>query len=143
MKPITPIRLFAAPLALLVATSLAGCGVIGGGNKHVKSTPTVGNRIPILSRIESGAKVDTDLATQAVVLPPPEVNADWAQPGGAANKSYGHLALSDAPARHVERHHRRIERPPTAGGSAGDRRRRDVRDGYGRRASRLRCQLWP
>ncbi len=99
MKPITPIRLFAAPLALLVATSLAGCGVIGGGNKHVKSTPTVGNRIPILSRIESGAKVDTDLATQAVVLPPPEVNADWAQPGGAANKSYGHLALSDAPAR--------------------------------------------
>lgn len=85
--------------ALLLATCLAGCGVVGAGHKHVKSTPTVGNRIPILSRIESGAKVDSDLANVAVVLPAPEVNADWAQPGGAANKSYGHLALADAPAR--------------------------------------------
>jgi len=99
MKSTTRTRRFPAPLALLLVTGLAGCGVIGGGHKHVKSTPTVGNRIPILSRVESGAKVDPDLAAQAVVLPPPEVNADWAQPGGAANKSYGHLALGDAPAR--------------------------------------------
>ena len=33
----------------------------------------------------------------AVVLPPAEENAEWAQPGGAANKSYGNLALGAAP----------------------------------------------
>ena len=97
MKPSKQFRRLSAPTILLLATCLAGCGVIGGGHKHVKSTPTIGNRIPILSRIESGAKVDADLATTPVVLPPAEVNANWAQPGGAANKSYGHLALGDAP----------------------------------------------
>ncbi len=98
MKPTTQFRRLLAPVTLLAVTCLAGCGVVGGGHKHVKSTPTIGNRIPILSRIESGAKVDADLATTPVVLPAAEVNADWAQPGGAANKSYGHLALADAPA---------------------------------------------
>src|SRR5579863_3447658 len=124
MKSSTPIRRFSAPLALLLVTSLAGCGVIGGGHKHVKSTPTVGNRIPILSRVESGAKVDPDLAAVAVVLPPPEANAEWAQPGGAPNKSYGHLALGDAPARmwsaviagSSER--RRLAAAPVIGGGA-------------------------
>jgi len=103
MKSTTPLRRSSpamasrALIAMLLATSLAGCGHVIGGHKTVKSTPTVGNRIPILSRIESGAKVDVDLATTPVVLPPAEANADWAQPGGAANKSYGHLALGDAP----------------------------------------------
>jgi outer membrane protein assembly factor BamB len=97
MKSTTHFRPSAAIAALLLVTALAGCGIVGGGHKHVKSTPTIGNRIPILSRIESGAKVDADLATTPVVLPTPEVNLDWAQPGGAANKSYGHLALGDTP----------------------------------------------
>jgi outer membrane protein assembly factor BamB len=99
MKSKTQFRRLSASMALLLVTALAGCGVVGGGHKHVKSTPTIGNRIPILSRIESGAKIDPDLATTPVVLPPPEVNLDWAQPGGAANKSYGHLALGDTPTR--------------------------------------------
>ena len=79
-------------LVALLAAGLAGCGVFGckGGPK----TPTVGERIPILSRIESGARVDPDLAGVSVILPPEEVNAAWAQPGGSASKSYGHLALS-------------------------------------------------
>ena len=100
MKSITQFRRPAAALApaALMALLLVGCGVIGGGgHKHVKSTPTIGNRIPILSRIESGAKVDAGLAGVAVTLPPPEVNLEWAQPGGSANKTYGHLALADAP----------------------------------------------
>jgi outer membrane protein assembly factor BamB len=84
-------------MAALLAASLAGCGVFGG--KGGPKTPTVGERIPILSRIESGARVDPDLAGVAVILPPEEANADWAQPGGTASKAYGHLALSGSPTR--------------------------------------------
>ena len=40
------------------------CGVFGG--KSGPKTPTVGNRVPILSRIESGAKVDSRLTTTPV-----------------------------------------------------------------------------
>lgn len=90
-------RLVAAPLVVLLAVAVASCGVIGG--KKAKTTPTVGNRMPVLSRIESGAKVDPSLATVAVVLPPAETNPDWSQPGGNAAKSYGHLALAASPAR--------------------------------------------
>ena len=94
-------RRLASTLALVAALGLAGCagGPKLGGGKHKAATPTHGDRIPILSRIESGAKVDDDLASLAVVLPPPEVNTQWAQPGGGANKSYGNLALGDHPAR--------------------------------------------
>nr|WP_247713657.1 PQQ-binding-like beta-propeller repeat protein [Qipengyuania sphaerica] len=84
---------------LAVSTlALAACsgGLFGGGDK--KETPTVGERTPILSRIQSGAKVDPSLAGTAVVLPAVQTNATWGQAGGTASKSYGHLALSDAPA---------------------------------------------
>lgn len=84
---------------VLLGSALAGCsgGLFGGGDK--KTTPTLGERIPVLSRIESGAKVDPSLAGVDVVLPAPRVNADWAQVGGSASKSYGHLALSENPTR--------------------------------------------
>ncbi len=95
MKPMNHSRL-ALPLALVLATALSGCGILGGGKGGPK-TPTVGDRVPILSRIESGAKVDPALESVAVVLPTAEVNADWAQPGGTASKAYGHLALAAAP----------------------------------------------
>ena len=83
----------------LLATALAGCsgGLFGGGDK--KTTPTVGERVPVLSRIESGAKVDPNLAGVSVILPPATVNAEWAQVGGAASKASGHLALSETPSR--------------------------------------------
>jgi outer membrane protein assembly factor BamB len=76
-----------------LATALTACGgggLFGGGDK---TTPTVGNRTPILSRIESGAAVDPELASVTVVLPPATANPEWAQVGGSASKSYGHLAL--------------------------------------------------
>ncbi|ANK13209.1 PQQ-binding-like beta-propeller repeat protein [Erythrobacter neustonensis] len=87
----------AALLAGVLATGLTGCkgGLFGGGDD--KTTPTVGNRTPILSRIESGAEVDPALAAVSVVLPPARANAEWAQAGGAASKSYGHLALAETP----------------------------------------------
>ena len=89
----------AALLAGVLAAGLTGCkgGLFGGGDD--KTTPTVGNRVPILSRIESGAEVDPALAGISVVLPPQRNNPDWAQPGGAAGKSYGHLALAENPAK--------------------------------------------
>ncbi|MET0180107.1 MAG: PQQ-binding-like beta-propeller repeat protein [Novosphingobium sp.] len=93
----SPRRWAAAPLVLLLAVSLAGCGILG--SKKPKATPTLGDRVPVLSRIESGAKVDPALASVAVVLPPAETNAEWSQAGGNAAKSYGHLALAAAPAR--------------------------------------------
>ncbi len=87
----------AALLAGLAAASLTGCkgGLFGGGDE--KTTPTIGNRTPILSRIESGAEVDPALAGISVVLPPQRTNPEWGQTGGAASKSYGHLALSENP----------------------------------------------
>jgi outer membrane protein assembly factor BamB len=90
-------RLLAVPLALVLAVSLAGCGVFGGKDKP--KTPTLGNRIPILSRIDTGAKVDPLLASIAVIAPPAAANADWPQAGGNASKSYGNLELAAAPAR--------------------------------------------
>jgi outer membrane protein assembly factor BamB len=86
-------RRVAAVLVLSVA--LTGCGVFGG--KAKPTTPTVGKRVPILSRAETGAKVDPALAEVAVVLPPATENADWAQAGGTASKAYGNLALAASP----------------------------------------------
>jgi outer membrane protein assembly factor BamB len=89
----------AALLAGIMAAGLTGCkgGLFGGGDE--KTTPTIGNRMPILSRIESGAEVDPALAGITVVLPPARTNPEWAQPGGSASKSYGHLALAENPAK--------------------------------------------
>ena len=95
MKKLTMMRSLALPLML--ALGLTGCGAFGGKDKA--KTPTVGERVPILSRIESGAKVDPALENVSVILPPAEVNPDWAQAGGNASKSVGHLALGAAPQR--------------------------------------------
>lgn len=100
MKSATSSKLAKILLAGAMATALTGCGggLLGGG-EDTKTTPTIGDRVPVLSRIESGAKVDPALASVSVVLPPAQANAAWAQVGGSASKSYGHLALSETPAR--------------------------------------------
>jgi outer membrane protein assembly factor BamB len=87
----------AALLAGVMAAGLTGCkgGLFGGGDD--KTTPTVGNRVPILSRIEKGTEADPALAAVSVVLPPQRANAEWGQTGGSASKSYGHLALAENP----------------------------------------------
>ncbi|MFN9579811.1 MAG: PQQ-binding-like beta-propeller repeat protein [Novosphingobium sp.] len=94
-RPIS--RRLAAPLAVVLAVSLAGCGVFGGKDKP--KTPTLGNRIPILSRVATGAKVDPLLASVSVIVPPAAANPDWPQAGGTASKSYGNLELAANPGR--------------------------------------------
>ncbi|NCU12616.1 MAG: pyrrolo-quinoline quinone, partial [Sphingomonadaceae bacterium] len=89
-------RRLSAPLALVLVLGLAGCGVFGGKDKP--STPTVGNRVPILSKIDTSAKVDPALAGVAVIVPVATENAEWAQAGGTPSKSYGNLALAPNPA---------------------------------------------
>ena len=90
-------RLLAAPFLAVAVLGLAGCGIFGGKGKPV--TPTTGDRVPILSRIEASAKPDPSLQGVAVVLPPAEANPAWPQAGNTANKSYGNLALAAAPQR--------------------------------------------
>lgn len=82
-------------IALALVAGLSGCKSNSKGPK----TPTVGERVPILSRIESGAKVDPTQEAVSVILPPQHENSEWAQAGGNAAKSYGHLALADHPSR--------------------------------------------
>lgn len=77
--------------AALLALPLAGCGALKGNGGP--KTPTVGQRVSILSN-DNSIKVDPATAALAVVLPEPQVNAAWAQSGGNASKSMGHLALA-------------------------------------------------
>ncbi|MDP4757385.1 MAG: PQQ-like beta-propeller repeat protein [Sphingorhabdus sp.] len=82
-------------LALAATTTLGGCAVIDGvrGDSGKKgNTPTIGSRVNILG-IERDTEVDPALAGFAVTLPPAAVNEAWAQPGGNASKSPGHVEL--------------------------------------------------
>ena len=90
-------RPVSATLATVLVLALTGCGIIG--SKAKPTTPTVGNRVPILSKIDTSAAVDPALAGVAVVLPPATENAEWPQAGGTASKSYGNLAMAAAPQR--------------------------------------------
>src|SRR3954465_14209252 len=84
-------------LTLLIAAALAasGCGVLKKGKA---ATPVLGQRIAVLT---SEGDVTVDPATAALPWAPPEpaANTAWAQPGGNASKSMGHLALGTALAR--------------------------------------------
>ena len=82
-------------LALAAVSLLGGCGILRG--HHGPTTPTVGQRIPVLAA-EGRVEPDPLLAEVAVTVPPPVANPDWAQPGGNASKSMGHVAMADAPA---------------------------------------------
>ena len=92
-------RMLVGGLASALALSLAACS--GGlfGSKGKRTTPTLGERIPILSHIDNAVEADPALASVPVTLPPATDNKSWAQPGGSPSKTYGHLALSATPQR--------------------------------------------
>jgi outer membrane protein assembly factor BamB len=72
---------------------LGGCGIIGGKDKP--ATPTVGQRIAVLSS-QTSVEVDPALADVPIVLPGPQANVDWAQRGGNAAKSLSHVAIGNS-----------------------------------------------
>jgi len=79
---------------IVAASLLGGCGIL---DKKKKTTPTLGERIAVLSS-EAAIEVDPALAGVPITLPAADVNGQWTQPGGNASKSMGHLALAAAPA---------------------------------------------
>jgi outer membrane protein assembly factor BamB len=79
-------------VALTALSLLGGCGALKGSKPK---TPTLGERVPVLSG-ELSLDVDPALAEIAITLPPATPNANWAQPGGNAAKSMGHPALPAA-----------------------------------------------
>jgi outer membrane protein assembly factor BamB len=80
--------------AVTALSLLSGCAVLGLDKKK-PTTPTVGARIAVLGA-ESAIQVDPNLAAAPVTLPAMTQNDAWAQPGGNASKSVGHLALGSA-----------------------------------------------
>jgi outer membrane protein assembly factor BamB len=85
-------------VAVLIAAALAasGCGVLKKGKKA--ATPVLGQRIAVLTS-EGDVQVDPATAALPMSLPQPVANTEWAQSGGSAAKSAGHVALGTALAR--------------------------------------------
>ena len=81
-----------ASVAVAALMALSACGIFKGGKK---TTPVLGNRVPILVS-EDDVKADPSLANVQVLLPDPVANTEWTQPGGNATKAMGHLALGDS-----------------------------------------------
>jgi outer membrane protein assembly factor BamB len=80
-----------ARVAVMIAAAMAvsGCGIF----KHKKATtPVLGNRVDVLIT-ETDVQVDPVTAALPMTLPAPVENSQWAQSGGNASKSMGHVAL--------------------------------------------------
>ena len=78
-----------------LAFLLAAAALVSGCNPFKKDkpvTPTVGERISVLSG-ETEITIDEQTAALPFSLPPQVANEEWAQSGGNASKSMGHLAL--------------------------------------------------
>lgn len=95
---------FITGLALLAAVGLAGCEAAGLSAPTMpslglsdmfdkKEPPLPGQRVSVLStgNTTSTAAVESK---DPVILPSPQSNANWAQPGGPTSNSPGHLAFS-------------------------------------------------
>ena len=75
---------------LLIATAMVtGCNPF---KKDHPKTPLLGERIPVLTG-ESDISVDPDTASIPFAIAAAVANDDWAQSGGNASKSMGHVAL--------------------------------------------------
>src|SRR5687767_13263931 len=79
-------------LLMIAAMAASGCGVF---KKGPPKTPVLGERVAVLTT-ENDVAVDPATAALPMVLPAPVANSEWAQSGGNAAKSMGHLALGSA-----------------------------------------------
>ena len=84
-------------LLLLSASLLAGCGNGGplGVFKKKDKITVPGDRVAVLLN-EAELVIDQATATEPMTLPAAVTNDSWAQSGGNANKSVGHLTLGNA-----------------------------------------------
>ena len=80
---------------MMAAMAASGCGIF---KKGAPKTPVLGERVAVLTT-ESDVEVDPATAALPMELPAPVANSEWAQSGGNASKSMGHLALGNALAR--------------------------------------------
>ncbi len=74
---------------MIAAMAASGCSIL---KKSAPKTPVLGQRVAVLMT-ENDIAVDPATAALPMVLPAPVANSDWAQAGGNASKSMGHLAL--------------------------------------------------
>jgi outer membrane protein assembly factor BamB len=79
-------------MLLTASAMVAGCNPF---KKGVVKTPVVGERIAVLSG-ESDIAVDPETAALPFTIPEAVANENWAQSGGNASKSMGHVALGNA-----------------------------------------------
>ena len=81
-------------ILLVSASMVAGCA--GGGLFKKKPKATVlGDRVAVLVN-EADIEVDAATASMPMSLPAAAVNDSWAQSGGNARKSVGHVALGSS-----------------------------------------------
>ena len=85
-------KLLRALVIVSAAMAASGCGIL---RKAPPKTPTIGQRIPVLTS-EGDVAVDPATAAMPMSLPGAVVNTEWAQSGGNAAKSLGHVALGSA-----------------------------------------------
>jgi len=79
-------------LLAFAALSASGCSIF---KKGTPKTPVVGERVSVLTT-EQDVVVDPDTAAIPMTLPEPIANTEWAQAGGNASKSMGHLAIGQS-----------------------------------------------
>ncbi len=77
---------------MIAALTIGGCSIL---KKSTPKTPVLGQRVAVLTS-ENDIQVDQATAALPMVLPAPVTNAEWAQSGGNASKSMGHVALGGA-----------------------------------------------
>ena len=77
---------------VMAAVAASGCGIL---KKGTPKTPVLGQRVAVLTT-ENDIVADRGTAAIPMVLPAPVANSEWAQSGGNASKSMGHLALGTA-----------------------------------------------
>jgi outer membrane protein assembly factor BamB len=79
-------------LLALAAVAASGCSIL---KKSTPKTPVLGERVAVLAS-EKDVAVDPATAASPMILPEPVANAQWAQVGGNASKSIGHVALGQS-----------------------------------------------
>jgi outer membrane protein assembly factor BamB len=88
IKSYAPARCAILALAFV---SLASCSIFNSGKRDI-GDPLKGERLPVLA-FEQGLEIDPSAQSVPVSLPPPFLNTEWTQPGGAPGKSIQHLTL--------------------------------------------------